>query len=113
MGFTYNFPNSSTQYQNGIDAHMDWSASQFLNEKIQLGAVGYAYHQLSCDSGEGVHVGCFKSQVLGVGPQVGYIIPGRTHQAYINLKGYKEFEAEHRAHGWNAWLTLSITPATK
>jgi hypothetical protein len=25
----------------------------------------------------------------------------------LNLKGYKEFEAEHRASGWNAWLTFA------
>jgi hypothetical protein len=29
----------------------------------------------------------------------------------LNLKGYKEFEAEHRASGWNAWLTFAISPA--
>jgi hypothetical protein len=35
--------------------------------------------------------------VFGVGPQIGYIVPlGTTHQAYVNLKGYKEFSAEHR-----------------
>jgi hypothetical protein len=27
-GLTYNFINPSTQYQNGIDAHIDWGASQ-------------------------------------------------------------------------------------
>jgi len=34
-------------------------------------------------------------------------------QGYLNLKGYKEFGAEHRAEGWNAWLTFAISPAAK
>lgn len=30
---------------------------------------------------------------------------------YINFKGYYEFEAENRPEGWNAWVTLALTPA--
>jgi hypothetical protein len=29
----------------------------------------------------------------------------------VNLKGYKEFGAEHRPEGWNVWLTFVISPA--
>jgi hypothetical protein len=43
--------------------------------------------------------------------QLGYIIPLGELQGYVNLKAYKEFSAEHRADGWNAWLTFSISPA--
>ncbi len=91
LGFTYNFENQSTDYQNGVDMHLDWGASQFLTKQLQLGLVGYAYKQISCDSGAGNRVGCFESQVFGVGPQIGYIIPLGHQQAYLNLKGYKEF----------------------
>ena len=50
--------------------------------------------------------------MFGIGPQVGYIVPlGTDHQGYLNLKGYWEFEADHRAEGWNTWLTFSISPA--
>jgi hypothetical protein len=34
-------------------------------------------------------------------------------QGYLNLKGYKEFGAEHRPEGWNVWLTLAISPAER
>jgi hypothetical protein len=34
-------------------------------------------------------------------------------QGYLNLKGYKEFGAEHRADGWNVWLTFAISPSAK
>jgi hypothetical protein len=39
LGFTYNFENQSTQYQNGVDMH-DWGASQFLTKQFQIGLVG-------------------------------------------------------------------------
>jgi hypothetical protein len=112
LGFTYNFENEHTQYQNGIDMHLDWGASQFLSKQLQVGIVGYWYNQLSCDSGAGDRVGCFESRVVGIGPQIGYVIPlGKEWQGYLNVKGYKEFAAEHRPDGWNAWLTFAITPA--
>ena len=112
LGFTYNFENTHTQYQNGIDMHFDWSASHFLTKQLQVGLVGYAYKQLSCDSGAGDRVGCFESQVFGVGPQIGFIIPiDKNYQGYFNLKGYREFASEHRPDGWNTWLTFSISPA--
>ena len=60
LGFTYNLINPSTQYQNGIDMHFDWGASQLVTKQIQVGLVGYVYDQLSCDSGSGDHVGCFE-----------------------------------------------------
>ena len=36
IGVTYNFMNPSTNYQNGIDGHLDWAASQFLSPNFQL-----------------------------------------------------------------------------
>jgi len=57
-------------------------------------------------------VGCFQSQVVGVGPQVGFIIPlTTTAQGYLNIKGYKEFAAQNRPDGWNTWVTFVISPA--
>jgi hypothetical protein len=110
-GFTYNFKNTDTDYQNGVDFHFDWGASQFLNKQSLFGLVGYAYQQVSADSGGGDRLGDFKSRVFGIGPQIGYIFPVGDHQGYLNLKGYKEFGAENRAGGWNLWLTFAITPA--
>src|SRR5262245_3049742 len=112
LGFTYNFENEHTNYQNGINMHLDWGASQFLTKQWQVGLVGYWYNQLSCDSGSGDRVGCFESRVVGIGPQIGYIFPiSKEWQGYINLKSYGEFAAQNRAEGWNAWLTIAISPA--
>jgi hypothetical protein len=112
LGLTYNLINQSTQYQSGVDLHLDWGASQFLTKQFLAGLVGYAYKEIGCDSGSGDRVGCFQSQVFGVGPQVGYIFPlGSGLQGYVNLKGYKEFGANDRPSGWNVWLTFVVSPA--
>jgi hypothetical protein len=103
--------NPSTNYQSGIDWHLDWGASQFLTKQIQVGAVGYFYEQITPDSGAGDRLGAFESGVIGVGPQVGFIIPAGSLQAYINVKAYWEFDGHDRPSGWNTWLTLSLSPA--
>jgi hypothetical protein len=111
LGFTYNFINPSTQYQSGVDMHLDWGASQFLTKQWQVGLVGYVYQELGCDTGSGDRVGCFRSRVVGVGPQVGYIFPVGDMQGYLNLKAYGEFANENRPAGWNLWLTFNLSPA--
>jgi len=111
LGFTANFLNQSTQYQNGVDMHLDWGASQFLTKQFMAGLVGYVYKEIGCDSGSGDRVGCFQSQVVGIGPQIGFIFPVGNLQGYLNLKGYGEFAAQNRPHGWNTWLTFVISPA--
>ena len=107
-GLTYNGLNGDTDYRNGIDSHIDWAASQFLNEQTHVGVVGYIYQQLSGDSGAGARLGSFKSRVFGIGPQFGYFFPFGKEEGYVNLKGYWEFGAENRAEGWNLWLSLAL-----
>jgi hypothetical protein len=109
-GLTYNLKNPDTQYQNGVDFHFDWGASQFLSKQVFVGLVGYGYQQITDDSGANPILGGFRSRVFGIGPQFGYLFPIGDMQGYINVKAYGEFAAENRAAGWNAWLTFSISP---
>jgi hypothetical protein len=109
-GFTSNFKNQDTQYQNGIDFHIDWGASQFLSKQVFVGLVGYLYQQVTDDFGQNPMFGGFRSRVVGVGPQIGYLFPVGDMQGYLNLKGYGEFDAANRPAGWNTWLTFSISP---
>ena len=110
LGFTYNFKNPDTQYQNGIDLHFDWGASQFLSKQVMVGLVGYVYKEITHGSGD--RVGCIQSHVFGIGPQIGYLFPVGNMQGYLNVKAYGEFDAANRPSGWNTWLTFSIsTPA--
>jgi hypothetical protein len=74
-GATYNFKNTSTQYQNGIALHFDWGASHFFKQQFQLGLVGYYYQQVTDDFGAPAALDGFRSRVAGIGPQIGYIFP--------------------------------------
>jgi hypothetical protein len=110
-GLTYNFKNPDTQYQSGVDFHFDWGVSKFLSKHAFVGFVGYAYQQVTDDSGQHPILGSFRSRVLGVGPQFGYLFPVGDMQGYLNVKAYGEFDAANRPSGWNTWLTFSISPA--
>jgi hypothetical protein len=110
-GLTYNFKNTDTQYQNGMDFHIDWGASHFITKQVQLGLVGYYLEQVTDDFGAPASLGGFRSRVAGVGPQIGFIFPVGGMQGYLNLKGYWEFAAQNRPEGWNTWVTFAISPA--
>ena len=110
-GFTYNFINPDTNYQSGIDFHFDWGVSHFMSKQLFVGFVGYAYQQITDDFGQPAVLGGFRSRVLGIGPQIGYIFPISDKQAFLGLRGYREFAAENRPSGWNTFLTFSISDA--
>ena len=110
-GLTYNLRNTDTDYQNGVDWHLDWGLSQFLSKQVHVGAVGYFYQQLTADSGAAPILGDMKSRVMAVGPQIGYLFPVGDMHGYLNVKAYYEFDAKNRPEGWNTWLTLAISPA--
>lgn len=107
-GLTYNFENTDTNYQNGIDFHLDWGLSQFISEQVHIGLVGYFYHQVTGDSGSGARLGDFKSDLDGIGPQIGYFFKIAEQDAYLNLKGYWDYYQSNKPGGWNTWLTLSL-----
>jgi len=109
-GFTYNFINPSTQYQNGIDFHTDLAASKTLSDNVYVGAVGFIYDQVTGDSGTGAVLGSFESRVFGAGPQLGFFFPIGKMAGSLNLRAYYEFGAEHRPAGWNGWAEFSISP---
>jgi len=107
-GFTYNFENPDTDYKNGIDGHIDWAASKFLNEQTHVGVVGYFFQQLTGDSGAGAKLGDFRSRIAGIGPELGYFFPVGKEKGYVNVKAYWEFGEQNRAAGWNFWLSLAL-----
>jgi len=55
-GFTYSLMNPDLQYQNGIDFHVDWAASQFVSKNVHIGLAGYLYQQVTDDSGPSANV---------------------------------------------------------
>ena len=109
VGFTYNFMNPITQYQSGIDMHLELSASQYVTERLSLGVVGYLYNQITGDSGAGARLGAFMSRVAGVGPQASYDLALGKREATLGVRGYYEFAGENRPAGWDVWLTFVVS----
>jgi hypothetical protein len=107
-GVTYNWENTHSNYRNGVDSHLDWALSQFLNDNWEIGVVGYAYYQLTNDSGSGDRVGGFKSRIASAGPEVGYAFKYNGEAAYFNLRAYWEFAAQNRIEGYVIFATLSL-----
>lgn len=110
LGFTYNFINPYTQYQSGVDAHLDVAVSPWVSEKMHVGMVGYIYRQVTGDSGPGARLGEFKSRVVGVGPQIGFFFPFADRQGYLNVKAFQEYNGQNRLEGWTAYVTFSVQP---
>jgi len=109
-GVTYSGANSALQYQNGIDAHLDWAMSQFISRSIHVGLAGYYFQQLTGDHGPGAVLGDFKGRAVGLGPQVGFLFPVGDLQGYLNVKGYADLETENRAKGWSTWVSFVLSP---
>jgi len=111
-GLTYNFINHDTQYQNGVDSHIDWAASQFISKHVHIGVVGYFFQQLTGDSGSGATLGDFKGRAIGIGPQIGVMFEaGPGYSGYFNLRGYRDIETENRPKSTTIFATLVISPA--
>ena len=107
-GLTYNFENSDTNYQNGIDFHLDLGASKFITEQMYVGLVGFAYQQLTADSGQPTLLGDFKGRTFGIGPQIGWIFEAGGKEVFANLRGYKEFNVKNRVEGGGVMFTISF-----
>jgi hypothetical protein len=112
-GLTYNFVNQQTGYQSGMDGHIDLGTSYSFGESLYVGAVAYLYNQVSPDTGGSARLGDFRSKVAGVGPQIGWSFAAGGAAMDVNIRGYKEFAAQNRPEGWNAWLTFSISAAPR
>ena len=86
-GLTYNFKNPTTDYQSGVDWHLDWGASRFLSKQFSIGLVGYFYNQISGDSGAGNRVGAFEVAGDRGRPANGLSVSGRTDAGVFERAG--------------------------
>jgi hypothetical protein len=108
LGFTKNFQNPSTNYTNGIDAHLDLGVAQFLSEHFFVGVVGYYYQQLTADRGQLPLLGPNESRTRGIGPQIGYNLNLGGVSIYTNLRGYTEFGSYRRVQGHAIYATVNV-----
>ncbi len=111
-GVTFNFENQDTGYTSGTDLHLDVGTAKLLGEQFFIGAVGFAYNQVTADEGRTDILGDFKSRAFGIGPQLGYNFMAGDVPIYTNLRGYLEVETENRPKGASLFLTVNL-PVSK
>jgi hypothetical protein len=107
-GLAFNSENSDTKYQSGNLLHFDGAAQQVVpvgSGLMTLGLEAFYFKQVSCDSGTGATLGCFKGKTAGLGPVIGYVQPfSKTESLVIELKWLTETATEKRLEGDCVWL---------
>jgi hypothetical protein len=107
-GLAINTENPDTNYKSGNLLHFDGAIQQILpvgRGLMTLGLEAFYFKQVSCDSGTGATLGCFKGKTAGLGPVIGYIQPlSKTESLVVELKWLTETTTEKRLEGDYLWL---------
>lgn len=107
-GFTFNFENPDTDYKSGTEFHFESAAMLHLSHTFSIGVNGYAYEQITGDSGSGAVLGDFKGQVFGIGPALDYTLMVGRVPVVTNLRYFYEFGAENRLEGHAGFFNVVI-----
>ena len=109
LGADYNFENEDTDYQSGMQAHLDGTLAQHFplwGGLAGIGVNGYWYEQIEGDSGTGATFGEFKGRTAGLGPVVSYATKIGGVDVVGELKWLHEFETKLRPEGDFVWFKL-------
>jgi hypothetical protein len=108
-GYAMNTENSDTSYKSGSLLHFDGAVQQILpvgSGFMTLGAEGFYFQQVTCDSGSGAVLGCFKGRTAGIGPVLGYIQQLGKQSLSFELKWLPELDTKNRLNGDYIWLKM-------
>ena len=109
VGYAMNTENSDTNYRSGNVLHLDASVQQILplgSGFANVGAEAWYFQQVSCDSGAGATLGCFKGRTAGIGPVLGYIQPIGQQRLIFEFKWLAELDTKNRLNGDFVWLKM-------
>ena len=112
VGYAINTENDDTNYKSGNILHLDASIQQILplgSGFANVGAEAWYFQQVTCDSGSGATLGCFKGRTAGIGPVLGYIQPIGKEKLLFELKWLPELETKNRLNGDYIWLKMVYT----
>ncbi|MBT3143649.1 MULTISPECIES: SphA family protein [Roseobacteraceae] len=107
-GLMFNTENPDTNYRTGTEFHMDFMFNQFLSEDLALGIHGYAYKQLTGDSGSGALLGDFKGEALGIGPAISWIPKSAGGSIALSASWVHDVHSKNRLSGDYGALSFSI-----
>ena len=109
LGYALNTENNDTSYKSGNILHVDASVQQILplgSGFANIGAEAWYFQQVTCDSGSGATLSCFKGRTAGIGPVLGYIQPIGQSKLLLELKWLPELETKNRLNGDYIWLKM-------
>jgi hypothetical protein len=109
LGYAMNTENNDTSYKSGNYGTVDASIQQIMplgSGFLNFGAEGWYFQQVTCDSGLGATLGCFKGRTSGIGPVLGYIQPIGESRLLLELKWLPELETKNRLNGDYLWLKM-------
>ena len=89
MGYAINTENNATSYKSGDILHFDASVQQILplgSGFANIGAEAWYFDQVTCDSGSGATLGCFKGRTTGIGPGAGLHPADRQGEAAVRTQ---------------------------
>ena len=98
-GIIYNTENKDTNYQSGIEFHMDMMLNWRLSSSLTAGLHGSIYQQLTADKGAAPSLGDFKGQAYSLGPALIWNKTINDQTYYASAKWLHEFGAKNKAEG--------------
>jgi hypothetical protein len=99
LGMVFNAPNTITDYQSGVELHVEWALNQHFASGLAAGIGGYFYQQLSDDYGPGATMGPFRARVAAVGPLLSYAFKAGAQEVNVSARWFHEFAAQNRSQG--------------
>jgi hypothetical protein len=108
-GFDFNTRNPKTEYQSGVNYHIDVTAAQHLPFGFGIGANAFLIQQVGVDSGAGATQGNFQGRTVGIGPVLSYIKQWEGKTLAIEAKWLPELETDHRLNGDWIWLKAAFS----
>ena len=112
LGYAMYTENADTDYRSGNVLHLDASVQQIVplgSGFATLGLEAWYFQQVTCDSGAGATLGCFKGRTAGIGPVLGYIQPVGKEKLLFEAKWLPELDTENRLKGDYVWLKMVYT----
>jgi len=109
IGWAINTENNDTGYKSGQVVHLDAAVQQIFPLGpgfANIGAEAWYFDQVTCDSGAGATLGCFKGRTSGIGPVLGYIQPIGQNKLIFEVKWLPEMDTRNRLNGDYIWLKV-------
>jgi hypothetical protein len=111
LGGDYNFENEDTNYQTGVQLHLDGTLAQHFPLWGGLAGVGINgcwYEQVQGDSGSGATLGDFKGRTAGLGPVLSYASNIGDVDVIAEVKWLHEMETKLRPEGDFLWFKAAF-----